>query len=72
MGGGVCVQGLAAIVAAFIGIINHHHHHHQNHAYCYYTFRIIVRRTVIWQKSVINHCLLKLRESISKAYTPRL
>lgn len=63
------MQGLAAIVAVFIGIINYHQH--QNHAYCYYTFRIIVRRTVTWQKSVINHCLLKLRESISKAYTLR-
>ena len=36
------MQGLAAIVAVFIGTINHRH---QNHAYCSYTFRIMVRRT---------------------------
>lgn len=63
------MQGLAAIVAVFVGIINHHRH--QNHAYCYYIFRITVRWTGIWQKSAVNHCLPKPRESILKVYTPR-
>lgn len=57
------IQGLAEAVAAFMGVINHH----QNQAYCYCTFRITARRTGTWHKSVVNCCLIKLRERISKA-----